>query len=143
VPPAGKPIPVIQRFLIEETVKRYADAWGKRDRDLWLSSFAQDATQVDPVGTSGNEGIVAIAAFWDRAMEMYSHIELRPLVLHVCGHQAAMTWEIIGQDRGGWVTFDGVDTFVFTDEGRISAVRGYWRQDAKRRHPTRPEGRVG
>jgi steroid Delta-isomerase len=130
---------VIDESLIRGTVQRYAVAWGKRDRDLWLSSFSRNAIQIDPVGSPPREGIAAIAAFWDRAMDTYSHIELHPLVLYVCGNQAALTWEILGQDRAGWVSFDGVDTFVFTDRGRIASVRGYWRQDGKRRHASRPE----
>jgi len=72
-------------------------------------------------------------------MAVYAHIELRPGKVHVCGDEAAMTWQIVGEDPEGWISFDGIDVFTFSTDGRIASVRAYWRQDAKRRLNARPD----
>lgn len=35
---------------LRSLVRRYTEAWAASDRDAWLSTFAPDATQEDPVG---------------------------------------------------------------------------------------------
>jgi steroid Delta-isomerase len=129
---------MVEEAAVRVTLKRYAQVWERRDRDAWLGSFSPDASQEDPVGTSINIGHDQIGAFWDRAMAMYCHIEIRPGRIHVCGNEAAMSWQIVGEDCDGWVSFEGIDVFTFTRDGLIASVRAYWQQEAKRRLSSRP-----
>lgn len=125
--------------IIRATLQRYAESWEQRDRAAWLSVFTPTAVQEDPVATPPNRGRRLIGGFWDRAMARYSHIEIRPRRVHVCGHEAAMTWEIIGRDADGWVAFDGVDVFAFAPDGRISSVRAFWEPEGRQRLAIPPE----
>ena len=129
---------MVEQTAIEATLTRYAQAWERRNRDEWLGSFSPDASQEDPIGTPPNNGHRQIGEFWDEAMAMYSHIEIRPRQIYVCGGEAAMSWQIVGDDSDGWVTFEGIDVFTFAPDGLIASVRAYWRQDAKRRLSSPP-----
>jgi steroid delta-isomerase len=104
----------------------YCAAWGDRDRDGWLATFAPDATQEDPVGEGVRRGHDDIGGFWDRAMSSYDTLTIAPRAMFVVGDEAAMEWTIRAHDADGWRTFDGVDVFTFTAEGLIASVRAYW-----------------
>ena len=86
---------------------RYTSAWVASDRDGWLSTFSEGATQEDPVGEGVRHGRDEIATFWDRAMASYDGIELRQRALHVIGTEAALEWTVLAKDRDEWVVFDG------------------------------------
>jgi steroid delta-isomerase len=114
------------REAIEKTIRAYAAAWAGRDREGWLNTFADHATQEDPVGERIRRGREEIGEFWDRAMSRYQSLEIVPRQIFVIGHEAAMEWTINGATPEGAVTFDGVDVFTFDDAARIVSVRAYW-----------------
>jgi ketosteroid isomerase-like protein len=50
------------RSEIEEAVRRCSAAFAARDRDAWLATFAEDATQEDPVGaTNPPRAVITLA----------------------------------------------------------------------------------
>ena len=113
---------------IENTIRAYAGAWARRDRDAWLATFADHATQEDPVGKGVRQGRAEIAQFWDRAMSHYHSLEIVPRHIVVIGREAVMEWTINGATANGSVTFDGVDVFTFDETARIASVRAYWQR---------------
>lgn len=123
---------------VEELVRRYAQAWAARDQDAWLSTFAEDATQEDPVGEGIRRGKHEIAGFWNRAMAAYDSLEIRERAIHVVNGEAALEWTIVARDGDEWVVFDGVDVFVFDDEALITSVRAFWDRSAMTRTSSRP-----
>lgn len=114
------------RAVLETTVRAYAAAWGARDREAWLATFAASATQEDPVGDGARRGRDEIGEFWDRAMAAYDSLEIVPRDIFICGREAAMEWTIHAVTCEGAVTFNGVDVFTFDEDGRILSVRAYW-----------------
>lgn len=118
---------------VDATIRAYAAAWGSRDREAWLATFALDATQEDPVGEAVRRGHREIGQFWDQAMDRYDSIEIVPREVYVIGREAAMVWTINGATADGAVTFDGVDVFSLDDTGRIASVRAYWSREALHR----------
>lgn len=123
---------VPDRSVIEETVRAYAAAWLANDRDAWLATFAEDATQEDPVGDVVRRGRREIGTFWDRAMASYSTLEIVAREIFVVGSEAAMVWTINGKRAEGSVSFHGVDVFRFDEAGRILRVRAFWERAALR-----------
>jgi steroid Delta-isomerase len=117
---------------------RYTSAWVAADRDGWLSTFSEGATQEDPVGEGIRHGRDEIATFWDRAMASYDGIELKERALHIVGTEAALEWTIVAEDRDEWVVFDGVDVLTFERGPLIASVRAYWERDTRRRTRERP-----
>jgi steroid delta-isomerase len=116
--------------VLETTIRAYAAAWGARDREAWLRTFATDAIQEDPVGDPVRRGQREIGEFWDRAMARYESIEIIPREIFVIGHEAAMVWTINGVTKEGAASFDGVDVFQFDDSGLITRVRAFWQRDS-------------
>lgn len=123
---------------IRSLIRRYAAAWAAADRDGWLATFAEDATQEDPVGAGIRTGHGEIAVFWDEAMSWYDSIEIRERAIHVLAPEAALEWTIVAQDGDEWVVFDGVDVFTCDDEPRITTVRAFWEREARSRVKERP-----
>ena len=123
--------------LVRDVVLAYAAAWAAGDREAWLDTFAEDATQEDPIGDGVRRGRDEIGAFWDAAMSGYRSLAIEPRDVFVvdAGREAAMVWTITGvSGDGSLVTFDGVDVFTFAPDGRIASVRAYW--DRARRQVT-------
>ena len=114
------------RKTIEATLRAYAAAWAANDREAWLDTFAESATQEDPVGSRVRRGRAEIGEFWDTAMAAYDSLEIVPRDIFVVGNEAAMEWTIHAVTPRGGITFSGVDVFTFDDRGRIASVRAYW-----------------
>lgn len=92
----------------------------------WLATFAESATQEDPVGSRVRRGREEIGAFWDSAMAAFDSLEIVPRDIFVVGDEAAMEWTINAATAQRRVTFSGVDVFTFDEAGRITRVRAYW-----------------
>ena len=127
---------------VRTLLARYTAAWRAGDRAAWLATFAEDATQEDPIGDGVRSGVEAIGGFWDDAMAGYDGgIDLRSRAVHVVGGEAAMEWTIVALDGDDEVVFDGVDVFTFTSHGsdggdlRIATVRAFWQRDGRTRRP--------
>ena len=122
------------RTTIEATIRAYAGAWAADDRAAWLSTFAESATQEDPVGSRVRRGRAEIGEFWDTAMAAYDSIEIVPDNVFVVGNEAAMQWTIIALSGRAGVTLAGVDVFTFDDAGYITSVRAYWERPRAEEH---------
>ncbi len=118
---------------IRVVVRQYVEAWAASDPEAWLSTFAEGATQEDPVGEGVLRGRHEIRTFWDRAMSSYDSVELRQRALHVVNSEAALEWTIVAADGEEWVAFDGVDVFTFDDVPLITSVRAYWESERRQR----------
>ena len=114
------------RQAIEATIRAYAAAWGAGDREGWLDTFAESATQEDPVGSRVRRGRSEIGEFWDTAMAEFDSLEIVARDIFVAGYEAAMEWTINAVAGRSSVTFAGVDVFTFDQAGRITSVRAYW-----------------
>ena len=111
---------------IRGTVESYAQSFNKRDKQAFLSTFAESTEQIDPVGTPARVGKQAIGGFWEAVFETCEHIEFQVRDLFVSGDEAALVFNILQHYRGGGgMMVDGVDVFRIDDDGKIVAVRGY------------------
>ena len=126
------------RDQIERVIRRYAAAWGARDREGWLATFAASAVQEDPVGEGTQRGRDEIGSFWDRAMAVYSSLEIVPRDIFVTGREAAMEWTIHATGPAGSIAFDGVDIFTFDEAAQIVSVRAFWERGRIRKDPETP-----
>jgi steroid delta-isomerase len=123
---------VILQVAIDRTIRAYAAAWKARDRTAWLNTFAEAATQEDPVGGGVRVGRQEIGAFWDRAMAQYQSVEIVPRQIVVLGREAALVWTLNARSPSSPRTLEGVDIFTFDDEAQILSVRAYWESPSRR-----------
>ena len=103
-----------------------------RDKDAWLTVFADDAVVEDPIGPShfdpegkGHRGKEAIAKFFDMAIAP-SQLEFHFDKTYQCGNEEANVGHIVIVAGGYRVQAEGVFTYRVNDEGKIVALRAYW-----------------
>lgn len=113
--------------------QRSRDAVTARDKEAWLSVFADDAIVEDPIGPSpfdpegnGHRGRDAIAAFWDKAIAATDKIEFNFVDSFACGNEEANVGSIVTTMAGHQITTDGVFTYRVNDSGQLVALRAFW-----------------
>lgn len=113
--------------------QRSRDAVTARDKEAWLSVFADDAIVEDPIGPSpfdpegkGHRGRDAISAFWDKAIAATDKIEFNFVDSFDCGNEEANVGSIVTTMAGHQITTDGVFTYRVNEEGKLVALRAFW-----------------
>jgi ketosteroid isomerase-like protein len=119
-----------------EAGRRSREAVIARDKEAWLTVFADDAIVEDPIGPSpfdlegkGHRGRDAIAAFWDKAIAPTDKIEFVFRDTYQCGNEEANVGHILITTGDYQITAEGVFTYKANDEGQLLALRAYWELD--------------
>ena len=114
--------------------QRSYDLVSRKQKDEWLSLWAEDAVIEDPVGPSmfdpegrGHYGRDGIRAFWKLAIEP---IDTFRFVIHD-SHANGSTCANVGTitttfPDGGMVDTDLVMVYRVDEQGRIASMRAYW-----------------
>ena len=118
--------------MIRATIEAYWAAFSAGDKDTWLSLYADDATVEDPVGSGVCRGREEIGAFWDQSRALADSIELRGVVLNVCGDECAFAMEVRPTIGGAVYTMTAIDVMRFDGDGRIASMRAFWQADQLR-----------
>jgi ketosteroid isomerase-like protein len=112
------------------------------DREGWLALWAHDGVVEDPIGVSmfdatgeGHRGIEAIAAFYDNVIAP-NQVRFTIERSHPAGSEVANVGTVTTTlSDGSRAVIDGVFTYKVDDEGRLVALRAYWREDDIRFEP--------
>ncbi len=111
---------------VRAAVDGYVQSFATADRDRFLSVLAPDVVQEEPAGSTPNQGVDALAGFWETLWSTVEAIEFESREVYVAGSEAALVFTIVQHPRaGGTLTIDGVDTFRIDDQGRIAHIRGF------------------
>ena len=121
-------------LTVRDLARRSQAAAGAKDRDGWLSLFADDAVVEDPVGPSplcpdgrGHRGAAAIAAFYDGVIGRVEGLRFEIERSYLCGDEVADVGTIHMTLAGGHATaVRGVFTYRGDGAGRIAALRAFW-----------------
>ena len=102
------------------------------DREGWLRIFADDVLFEDPANIDIYRGIEEVGTdFWNEILNISPlRVWLEEEVI-ICGHEAIA---IMAAD----VTLNGtphrtaplVDLFTFNEEGKVTAMRAFWKSDS-------------
>ena len=108
-----------------------------RDRQGWLSLFADDAVVEDPVGPSfvsedgsGQRGIEAIATFYDNVISQSESIKFTIHRSIECGDEVCNIGELritLPGDQVGVVQLANI--YKVNAEGKLVSLRSFWEQD--------------
>ena len=110
-----------------------------RDRETWLSLFADDAFVQDPIGPSpfdpegkGHHGREAIAAFYDTVIAPSESITFEIAESYLCGDEVADVGIIRTRIAGGTheAIVHGVYTYKSNGAGKLASLRAFWEFDA-------------
>ena len=109
-----------------------------KDRDTWLSLFAEDAVVQDPIGPSpfdpegvGHRGLKAIAAFYDDVIATSEATAFEINQSYLCGDEVAEVGIIRITLAGGThqAIVRGVYTYRTDGAGKIASLRTFWEFD--------------
>jgi steroid delta-isomerase len=107
-----------------------------KDRQTWLSLWAEEGWVEDPIGVSfldpagkGHHGPEGRAAFWDSNMAPNS-ISFALKDSFACGSECANVADITITMPGGATTLcEGVFAYRVDDEGWLLSLRAFWELD--------------
>lgn len=114
---------------IRSTLDRYVETFSSNDADGWVATFAEDATQEDPVGTPVNKGRDAIKEFYVNTSNMFGGglqlvLKEEPIII---GHEAVLSAYAIagsGENRNRMPRI--IDHLTFNEDGSIASLRAFW-----------------
>jgi steroid delta-isomerase len=111
---------------VRAAVEGYVQSFVSADRDRFLAVLAPDIVQEEPAGSAPNQGVDALARFWEGLWSNLDSIEFQSREVYVVNDEAALVFTIVQHPKaGGQVTIDGVDTFRVDEQGRIAHIRGF------------------
>jgi ketosteroid isomerase-like protein len=109
------------------TVDRYYAALSARDVDAVSALFAPHAMAHLPVGAPPLEDAAALRTWYEGVLSLFIDLSFEPQSVFPAGPAAAVKWLAEGRDdRGGQVTFEGIDVLEFDAEARIEMLMGFW-----------------
>ena len=112
---------------ISRAVRAYFLAIRAMDPEAVASTFAEDATTYDPVGSEGITGHEAIREFFSSIYKNFKSVALTEDSIFVAGDGAAVKWTGKGTSANGRnVNFEGIDVFEINADGKIQTIRAYW-----------------
>ena len=112
---------------ITGTVDSYYAALSARDVEAVSGLFAPHAMAHLPVGAPPLEDAAALRAWYEGVLGLFIDLSFEPQSVFPAGPAAAVKWLAEGRDdRGGAVTFEGIDVLEFDAEGRIEVLMGFW-----------------
>ncbi len=114
---------------IRAVIDRYIETFSSNDPDGWVATFAEDATQEDPVGTPVNKGRDAIKEFYENTSAMFGgSLKLvakeEPIIVD---HEAVLSLYAqagSGESRNRMPRI--IDHLTFNDDASIASLRAFW-----------------
>jgi hypothetical protein len=108
-----------------------------RLRDEWLGLMADDITIEDPIGLGptnptgkGFRGKAEAEQFWDKNLAPTESIAITTHESFAAGNESAHRLTLLTKFPNGMsMTVNGVFTYTVNDEGKLTALRGYWSMD--------------
>lgn len=120
-------------YLVQAASHKSGEYVMSKNKEAWLSLFADDAVVQDPVGESpldttgrGHKGKEAISAFWDMVIAP-GKIDFQIRSSHPAGDECANVVDLVNSMPGG-VDIKTKMVVVYTgdSEGRITSLKAYW-----------------
>ncbi|MFB3813384.1 MAG: nuclear transport factor 2 family protein [Terriglobales bacterium] len=112
---------------IERRLAEYRDALRSMQTDAWVSQFAEDGSVEDPVGMPAHRGHEALRTFFDGVRKNFKLLDLTPELVVVAPPEAVVKWSTRGVTAAGAeITFQGVSTYTFREDGKVQQMRAFW-----------------
>jgi len=114
---------------IRAAIDRYIETFSSNDPDAWAATFAEDATQEDPVGTPVNKGRDAIKEFYRNTSNMFGgdlklFAKEDPIIID---HEAVISLYAqagSGETRSRMPRI--IDHLTFNEDASIASLRAFW-----------------
>jgi ketosteroid isomerase-like protein len=112
---------------VRGAVEAYYAAITARDVDALLRMYAPGSAMRDPVGIPPATDDATRRQRYDGIAAAFETFAITPQQIVASANEAGVRWTAGGRARSGRdVTFDGISTFIFDDDGRITTMSAYW-----------------
>ena len=117
----------LPRDQVLAIVDRYIAAFNTRDREGYLSLFADGATVEDPLGSPPIQGVDRVGAFFDTATASGGlHLELEPNSVRISGKNVAFRFQLELAAGTSRFATKVVDVLALDADVKIVALVAYW-----------------
>jgi ketosteroid isomerase-like protein len=112
---------------VRAAVEAYYAAISARDIVALLGMYAPGSAMRDPVGIPPATDDATRRQRYEGIAAAFETFAITPQQIVASANEAGVRWTAGGKVRTGRdVTFDGISTFVFDDDGRIMTMSAYW-----------------
>jgi len=112
---------------IPAVVARYFSTIEEKDPDAWVACFAEQGTSYEPGAPTPLQGHVALRQFLANVLEAFQSIAMTEDHVFQSGNRVAVKFTGHGTGKNGrQVTFEGIDVFEISPDGKIQTMWGYW-----------------
>ena len=112
---------------VRDRINEYYAVISRGDVERAVAMFAEGAIMRDPVGTPPATDADQRRARYAGIGAAFDAFTITPEHVTVCGDEAAAKWTVRAHSmQGKDVSFEGISTFQFNDEGRITLMSAYW-----------------
>jgi len=108
-------------------VDRYISAFNTRDRNTYISLFADGATVEDPLGSPPIGSASQLGAFFDATTSVPLHLELEKDSIRVSGTHVAFRFQLELGAGTSQVATKPVDVLDLDGDGKIVSLVAYWK----------------
>ncbi|MCE3224886.1 MAG: putative Steroid delta-isomerase [Nitrospira sp.] len=113
--------------VIPPVVSEYFATIHRMDPDAWVACFTEQATSYEPGAPAPLHGHAALRQFLVRVLAAFQTIRLMEDHVFLYGNRVAVKFTGRGTGTNGReVTFEGIDVFEISQDGKIQAMWGYW-----------------
>ena len=113
--------------VIPPVVSEYFAAIHRMDPDAWVACFAEQATSYEPGASVPLQGRPALRQFLVDVLAAFQKIEMTEDHVFSSGSRLAVKFTGRGTGKNGRkVTFEGIDVFEISQDGKIQTMWGYW-----------------
>ena len=103
------------------------DAWNARDRDRWLSFFAEDFAEEMPAGTPPTKAPETLTKAWDDAFGTGGPAwKLETVLVIACGNEIAVHGRYPGTVDGQDIVLDSLEIWTVDDELKAHYCRAFF-----------------
>lgn len=111
---------------LKAAMQQYIDGFRKKDANMLISLFAEDARIEDPVGGGRLvEGKAAITSFYQGAVKVVDKLQLAAPICGSHSNYAAMAFTIFMQVGGKPIQKNAIDVMTFNEAGKIIDMKAY------------------
>ena len=115
---------------LRQVLLDYARFQSENNRDRWLELFADDAVQIDPIGTPARTGRTGLIEGWNIGRAQAPTMRFHHHDTIVCDHEAVLVLTVDCTDpKGRPFEVRSIDVFRFNDDARITEIRAFWNLD--------------
>ncbi|MGE5655276.1 MAG: nuclear transport factor 2 family protein [Actinomycetota bacterium] len=117
---------------IQATIQQYfAASRGNNKAEDMVACFAENCVSYDPADGPALNGTAEVHQFFQAIVDLFSTVGLTEEFVSINGQAAAVKWTGHGTGKNGReVTFEGIDLFEFSADGKIQSLKAYWNPTA-------------